>query len=474
MTGRCVYSQSYDSVRQANAIGSKGLVSPYLGRMRFDLIMSQRIVLTDTQVLDGAWLGAVSPAELVESLAFLDPSAPSLTIKTREDTLADSAVAFLRQAETDLLKVFRFSSLGDDAADDVVAVLEARHDRRERAPRDLDEVEAILAEAEGVGPQARHLVHRWIAWSELVTARPGVIELERFEGKADMALALGEVLREGFNAEELVALADDQGDGRPLWELAEPIQRVADACDCSDAAVLELVGALLEGVPRTALYRRIAAADLSDFAADGLQRFVDRVLGLAFRRQHGASDFDDAKPLVLQPVGRLLRLSEGRRSDAAMLESLAEGGWSAIELPSDYLARLALLSVDDLREWSQRHQGDLRAWWGNEADGRRRLQRALRSLEADYLGRVSEARLRTLHAPAPEWRVNQVVRRYDAAGPLLKFGAQFMPMANVGLMLVEGTAAVGRPLAQRLLRGMANPAIISSDIAARRGHPGDA
>jgi hypothetical protein len=115
MRGR-FFSDFYDSVKQRYYPIWKEKVPPiddfYIGRLRFDTILSKTIILTDAQLLDGAFLLRTDPSELQQKLGHDTDEPLPIEIRARAENLADALLLFVKSPQQNyLLKGFVFSAV---------------------------------------------------------------------------------------------------------------------------------------------------------------------------------------------------------------------------------------------------------------------------------------------------------------------------------------------------------------------------
>lgn len=162
-----LFSEHYDSVRQAAALGRAptNAVRSLSARLRLDLLISQRLVLTDAQVLDGPLLHALAVdgplLDLAREWQVWLPARPMLEIRARSSDLHDSLVAMVGGGRADkMLGEFLFATLPAEMA----AVQEALAEFPADAIGSPEELAAALRKA---GAPDDHVARMQEAWSVL-------------------------------------------------------------------------------------------------------------------------------------------------------------------------------------------------------------------------------------------------------------------------------------------------------------------
>lgn len=113
-----LFSEHYDSVYQRKMFDQaknfeRNLAFEILGKLRLDILLYNKIVLTDTQVLDGTLFRYITPSEFYEKLTRTTNDFP-VEIKSRENTLAGSLIRILKPTNGAYLKEFVFSIIDDE------------------------------------------------------------------------------------------------------------------------------------------------------------------------------------------------------------------------------------------------------------------------------------------------------------------------------------------------------------------------
>jgi hypothetical protein len=463
---RRLFSSSYDSVTQRERLLHAARPDPFLlryrARLRLDAILSGSIVVTDAQLLDGAFFLRQTPDQLMESVD-LGAGPQTLTVRTRRSNLAEALVATVTDPDTGLVRPFEFSAIGDDRERQALwAHLQRLAESGTRAPRDLDELEHLLRRSDIAATRLDPVVAAWRRWDE--AARSGRVGLECYQDRPlDLGKALGQASKDEVSPEGLRSA---------LPQEAELVSWLQDA----------LLG---ESPSRSAMYAEIRRRAHDAEARDHLMRWLDKVFGLAFCVQHDCIDFDQEAPAALRPVrAHGHHAGGGRKVDDETLDALVEAGMTA-EVRSDFMPRLALLDDERLRDWADDQRDRLAAW---RTDGRpRELRHALRELEESLALHVSARRLRTeagLETPAKPLvgsrtyqtrQAVQLVKRWGGAAATAGAPALAALMVHGSIETVLGawwfgTAATATIEGGRAIhrRARGNATVITTDIAMAR------
>lgn len=462
---RRLFSAFYDSVTQrdfrASAIASDAprvvAEAILISRMRLDIMLSGQIVLTDAQLLDGGLFASTTPAELEKSLSIALWQGPSVVVRHRGTSLATALLGLLGDADG-VVKPFEFSLLAEEPRSKLKACLEDAEAKKERAPQSVAEIVLLLERAKIDPTDIRRLVEHWERWIDHVDnidRSESLIAVEEFNSrKLDMAHALS------LHQREL-----------PSW--AEEVWAVRPG---AGAFIKEAHEGLAAGMSRTALYSAAERAVKDEYGAVLVRDYIDRVYGFAFTVQHGCEDFAATWRLPIRPVHT--KHESGGGSRRATLDHLADIGLCEIEMPSDFLARLALTSSESLRVWAARHAESLSMWRNEEDRGAAALKDAMEDLE-DLLDRGVEfdsVRLEYL-------KEEPVAKSRSRSAILATTFRRYAPVKEVGTVLAgavgfeqltEVVSIFTKPVREGARQALGNPAILTTDIALPRQGAGRA
>lgn len=107
------FNQSaYDNIRKSDL----RIKDRYIGKIRLDTLLSNRIVFTDAQILDGVFFNSIDPTSLVNLLNRSiddDQVLGSIEIRSRSSSIKQSLLEFIKPTGSDKLKVFSFAIIKD-------------------------------------------------------------------------------------------------------------------------------------------------------------------------------------------------------------------------------------------------------------------------------------------------------------------------------------------------------------------------
>lgn len=164
-----IFSDFYDSIFQRQYHRIKvhdDLISyRYLGKLRLDAILSQTIVLLDTQILDGCFFldERNSPEILLAELWRGKTLGFPLEIRARNQSIGQSIVQFLKNPQTGLIKEFSFSGIHDPAQRD-----EVTRNFQKTAPDNIKEWRDIIRLFRDFGVSKDNVEEYEAAWSKWI------------------------------------------------------------------------------------------------------------------------------------------------------------------------------------------------------------------------------------------------------------------------------------------------------------------
>lgn len=95
----------------------------FIGKLRLDILLAKKLVLLDTQVLDGSLFLRENPEDIkVLTSRVLDGIDVPLEIRSRTGNLNESIVKFIKSDKLPHLKGFTFSALGDEKQRELVHI----------------------------------------------------------------------------------------------------------------------------------------------------------------------------------------------------------------------------------------------------------------------------------------------------------------------------------------------------------------
>lgn len=156
------------------------------GRLRLDSLISEKVVMSDARVLDGAFFLRCKPQELIKSLK-RHPLDQPLEIQMRAGTIAESLLGFVRKDGADKLSNFSFSSIVDSkqriAAAEAFRTIASSHCKK------VSDIPALLAKC-GVDEGNCNLLERsWDMWADAAESKELVVK--QWSGGFNLDGALG-------------------------------------------------------------------------------------------------------------------------------------------------------------------------------------------------------------------------------------------------------------------------------------------
>lgn len=344
-----VFSQNYDSVRQADYYSAAPTNSArsLIGRQRFDMLLSRTLVLTDTQVLDGRILQDVvlSDAWLKVATAWSSriKDRPMIEIRARRATLHDAFAAFVAETTKQHLKPFEFSSLDPH---DRLSVARRMAERPRDAVSSSQDVFREMLSAGAGGGEVERIREALSRWSESASA--GAIRVVSWKN------TYLECLQKSF------ATAGD------AWkaELASSWAR--------ENRAQKLIEDIAGTGNRTHVYQLLRDVNplpgsLGDEIVADLRRiriWYDRYYNRAIAMQHDAAsewlcNVDD--PFVFPEEQQISREGIAQHDGALMRRIRSEG--RAVDVPTEFTERLAEMPGDEFIAFIEEHDSRLQQWW---------------------------------------------------------------------------------------------------------------
>ena len=184
------FSDFYDSVNQRGLPKVQTefpeISKLYIARLRFDALLSKTIILTDAQLLDGAFILTSNPLELRNRITRIDGEQMPIEVRSRENNLSDALLAFVKDPKREKLKGFTFSSIQDE---------EKRKSLKERLESsNINEVngwEDILKIMRSVGVANENIdtiEQGWVRW--LSAQEDGIVVVKKWDGQFDLDSSL--------------------------------------------------------------------------------------------------------------------------------------------------------------------------------------------------------------------------------------------------------------------------------------------
>lgn len=116
------YTDFYDSVNQRSWLTEylpghykvEDVHKIFLGRLRLDILLAETLILTDSQILDGAFFVQSDPINFLKLLVRSEEESLPIEIRSRKCELEDSFLSFVKKRNEEFLVPFSFSCIGDD------------------------------------------------------------------------------------------------------------------------------------------------------------------------------------------------------------------------------------------------------------------------------------------------------------------------------------------------------------------------
>lgn len=186
-----LFSDYYDSILQrvhwsyldSNLEDSKYL---YIGRLRFDTLLSEKLVLLDTQLLDGAIFLGISPQDILPSISRRHLDSAPIEIRSRSLDLEEALLGFVKLPNGQP-KRFSFSSIKN--------IDQRKHVEEELAQFNVQSVNsykdvlAILAQMSVSKENIGVIEKGWTSWIEAQKA--GRVEVKKWGPNFERDRALG-------------------------------------------------------------------------------------------------------------------------------------------------------------------------------------------------------------------------------------------------------------------------------------------
>lgn len=354
---RGIFASEYSAMTQSAIMRAPFGRTEYIGQLRLDVLLAGRLVVPDSQLLDGRFFLETGPDELRRQVS-IGPQHPlPLRIRPRRGTLEETLAVWLERRGSEYLNGFPFNAIRSDDARAALAdaltqtkaeALRARLSGQPSIPKALALFLRDLLRARGfdADDDVAVLERGWSLWVE--EDRAGRLKIEAWDRAFDLqtAMALDPVDPEQD-------LATDKG--RELYMKLSRMEFRSDA---------------------TALIRRLkdeedAPSDLLDVDVETLLAWYTDARHRAFAMQHGC-DFARAERLDGVPVGpvrrALLRAVQGDRQAAPAFH----------DLPPALMEALTTMAPDRFEEVVTAVRDPLLAWWhSGDPDALARLVEAM-------------------------------------------------------------------------------------------------
>jgi len=339
------FSDIYDSVQQRNfpimqqleGINESDVTDLWIGRMRFDSLISRKIVLTDAQLLDGCFFAHVDPSKLLRRLqrGYNDEI---LEIKARSEDLEEAILGFVKKRNSSNLSGFSFSLILDTSErSEVVSMLK---NTKAEAVSSLQDLESIFENSNVERENIERIMAAWRQWIEV--AQEGKLGVSRWQGSFDLDIALGSL------DERKRTLQTDEGKSIADWVYKNRYNRSAIDIYLNEQQKLSRGEQQIRDIKK-------------------IEGWLNRAYNLALSWQHNCDNFESVYDLY---GGWEDTLKEGEVSVKPFESNLR------LSLPSNFIIALGKMEDSLYRDLFSRKRNFFYEWWknGNSDDLRRAFE----------------------------------------------------------------------------------------------------
>lgn len=404
------FSDFYDSVFQrayhlANPASRR---SAYIGRLRFDSLLSERVVLTDAQLLDGAFFTDADIDTLLSRIRRTDDLSAPLIVKCRATTLEASLIGMAGGGrDGEKLKAFNFSSIGDDTSRHRVLVNMTNIDAARVTT--LGSLSEALLTAELNVEEVERLSQHWARLDE--AARHQRFAIEPFKGRIDFKESLGS---------------------------SDPIMHALEGSDACFHHIREIWRLDDRNKAMDYLTNQWRPADEDEWNAhDFVTAKVNAAYNRALAGQHEClRNYETIHARLLEGdyTAQHLRETATGRNDIEAAVSLH----GLDDLPEDFVIRLGELEEQKYRSLFHKREADFHQWW-READFDA-LRRAMEPFARETVKYFAPG---NLYADAMKRTNIPRSARYGIAASALAMGIA-LPESAILMLTGGAVAAAGR------------------------------
>lgn len=341
-----LFCDTYSATSQREVLSDgESSIDDFTALLRLDVLAARTIVIPDVHVFDGWYFQRRSPEQVTTDIGrgVRDPVLP-LEIRARSSRLEEALVTLLRLPDADHLTDFVFNTISDPAARDALAeelwrTPAALLDRSLRgADRASQGVARLVRDVlRGLG-FAEELVdpleQGWDRWIAAPT-----VSVRRWDAPFDLADA---VRRDPIAPSDLFT---DRG--------KHTLRRIRSSGMRGEPSSRR---ARVSTILRDARKSRLNAEEALDLVT--AEHWYTQARHRAIALQHHCSH-TRTEPMQMRPVSPLRKLvatiDEGT-ADLVQAEA-------RIDLPDDFLSRLAILDGEDFRKATHLTERHLEAWW---------------------------------------------------------------------------------------------------------------
>lgn len=335
-----LFSDYYDSVQQRQLRWEEPPESDYenpkvayQARLRFDILLSRRLVLTDTQLLDGLFFLNSDPQELWSSVARAHGQAPPIEVQARVLDLEESLVRFVSQPNNSNLRGFSFSAIQNpEARSEVKNILQMTSSEYIKSWHDIPP----LLRSAGVSLENVDMLESgWARWIE--AQKNGLVKLTTSAGPFRVDEALGDP-----------AVLDKRLRDDDAREIAKWVYEHRGDRSLVDVTLSDLISHSIEE----------GLADLY-IVENWFHQAYNRTIAWTYGCTHYESVYNQfRRGAAIRPrVDRVLV-----KSDSDIEVGVAD---VALELPREFLIGIGRMPNDLFKDLFSRNQGLFERWWVN-------------------------------------------------------------------------------------------------------------
>lgn len=356
------FSDFYDSVHQRtypNRIAAdNNYKNLYAGRLRLDTLLSESLVIVDTQLLDGEFFLDHGPSSLSNLIARKDREPMPLIIKSRLPKLEDALLRFYKKPNEDNLQGFAPSVIRNDELR--INITQSLQKTKADKIRTCWDILPIFLDAGVAQDEVERIKTGWTHWIE--AQGHNLFIVEQWKGTWDLDSALDKNwLNRCVTSQEGCALVET------IWNF-----RLYRS----------------DNEKKILTFRQEAQSEATLGEADQIEIWFNRAYNLTIANQHECDAFES-----------IHTLSSSRSGCSVDMESPEV----TLDLPEHFLRSLGSMSTEDFHKHFTKNHCDpnyFEQWWkeGKEDDLRRAIEPLAAAAVIDSRGK-EENNLRKFIGP---------------------------------------------------------------------------
>jgi hypothetical protein len=411
-----IYDSWLSTENQLRLSATRDARFEFHAQLRLDALFFRTLVVPDTAVIDGWYLGQTSPEELVTicGRGTLDRWLP-LEIRCREKTLEQSLANFLRRGDRGTLNDYPLQMLRDPEAREAirdglrqtsVSKLDQALGRTTSVPEAIGTLLDDILKSQGI---TEHTVEKFVPyWEQWIAAeKTGAISVVPWTTQ----MAAGPAAQQDPLDPELDLVSDD---GRAAYRAI--VQLLSRERSYKSDAINALVG-----TPPTPHSDKTESATNFEWDRTTILDWYDRGRMRALAHQHAAA-FAYDEPTWEPDI-------PNQRASSSLIRTASELPVSErfhVSLPNDFRASVALMPSEQYAALFTRHRPVFESLWTTAT-----TSAARRVAEIAYEAASSHAEKRSMYGPE---RLVRVFGQLLAAGATTKVAG---PVAGVGMILAS-------------------------------------